>query len=135
MKRAKRSVLGDLEMAVLDHLWKVNQADAKAVHLIVGTSRNISLNTVQSTLERLYRKGLLGREKVSHAFVYEPCIARAELMAQIIDDIVQPISKGEAEPFLAAFVEYAARVDIKALDRLEKIISARRVNQGSETNK
>lgn len=132
MKRTKQLILGDLEMAVLDHLWRVGQGDAKSVHLVVGSTRGIMPNTVQSTLERLYRKGLLDREKVSHAYVYEPRIARTELMAQLIDDVVKPLSTGQAEPFFAAFIEHALRTDVKALDRLEKLIIARRVQEGRE---
>lgn len=119
-------------MAVLDHLWRFGQGDAKSVHLVVAPTRGIKPNTVQSTLERLYRKGLLDREKVSHAYVYEPRITRTELMAKLIDDVVQPLSTGQAEPFLAAFVEHASRTDVKALDHLEKLIIARRAQLGRE---
>jgi hypothetical protein len=42
--------LGELEKAVLEHLWSVEAADAKAVHSIIGTQRGITLNTIQSTL-------------------------------------------------------------------------------------
>jgi len=43
----------------------MGDADAKAVHSIIGTQRGITLNTIQSTLERLHDKGLLrGCEKI-----------------------------------------------------------------------
>ena len=54
--------LGDLELAVLEVLWQTDRADAKAVHSALGSARGIGLNTVQSTLERLFRKQLLARE-------------------------------------------------------------------------
>lgn len=132
VKRTNRLILGDLEMAVLDHLWQFAQGDAKSVHLVVGAKRGITPNTVQSTLERLFRKGLLDREKVSHAYVYKPQVTRTELMAQLIDDVVQPLSIGQTEPLLAAFVEYATRTDARVLDRLEKLIIARRAQLDRE---
>lgn len=119
-------------MAVLDHLWRFGQGDAKSVHLVVGATRGITPNTVQSTLERLYRKGLLEREKVSHAYIYKPQVTRTELMAKLIDDVVQPLSTGQTEPLLAAFIEYATRTDEKVLDRLEKLIIARRAQLDRE---
>ena len=68
----KRQNLGELEMAVLEHLWLTKSGDAKKLHHSVGTKRGISLNTIQSTLERLFRKQLLRRENVSHSYVYSP---------------------------------------------------------------
>jgi predicted transcriptional regulator len=84
------------------------------------------LSTIQSTLERLHDKGLLSRGKVSHAYVYVPKVQREELMAQIIEDVMATFARGKAQPMLSAFVDLAARVDDKNLDRLERLIAARR---------
>ena len=65
-------VLGALESSVLDYLWEHGGGTAKTVHAAVGRRRGITVNTVQSTLKRLYDKGLLTRKKVSHAHVYQP---------------------------------------------------------------
>jgi predicted transcriptional regulator len=116
--------LGELEKAVLAHLWSVEAADAKAVHGIIGTQRGITLNTIQSTLERLHGKGLLSRGKVSHAYVY--VLQREQLMGRIIEDVLTAFSDGKSQPMLSAFVDFAARVDEKNLDRLERLIDARR---------
>jgi predicted transcriptional regulator len=61
---ARRSALGRLEMAVLDRLWSAGEADVTAMHAAVGEPRALSRNTIQSTLERLARKGLAERTKV-----------------------------------------------------------------------
>lgn len=116
--------LGELEKAVLEHLWSVEAADAKAVHSIIGTQRGITLNTIQSTLERLHGKGLLSRGKVSHAYVY--VLQREQLMGRIIEDVMTAFSDGKSQPMLSAFVDFAARADEKNLDRLERLIEARR---------
>jgi predicted transcriptional regulator len=91
----------------------------------VGVRRGISLNTVQSTLERLFRKGLLTREKVSHAFVYTPALERRALMVRLIGDLVETLSDGRPEPMLGAFVDLAAQVDSKNLARLEQLLAER----------
>ena len=54
-------LLGDLETAVLEHLWAAEPADVKAVHGAIGKKRRITLNTVQSTMERLHREGMPDR--------------------------------------------------------------------------
>ncbi|MFQ5634680.1 MAG: BlaI/MecI/CopY family transcriptional regulator [Gammaproteobacteria bacterium] len=131
---ARRShTLGDLEMAVLDHLWTVGASNAKAVHGVVGRSRAISVNTIQSTLERLHRKGLLHREKVSHAYVYTTAVTRDALMADLIDDVIRSVSGSNSDAMLAAFVAIAERSDETSLQRLEQLISARRVSSGKRS--
>jgi len=118
--------LGNLEKAVLEHLWSVGAAHAKAVHSAIGTQRGITLSTIQSTLERLHGKGLLSRGKVSHAYVYVPKLQREQLVGQIIHDVMATFGDGKSQPMLSAFVDFAARVDEKNLDRLERLIAARR---------
>jgi Predicted transcriptional regulator len=126
MTPIRRLHLGDLEKSVLEHLWSHGSAHAKAVHGAIGRQRGITLNTVQSTLERLRSKGFLRREKVSHAYLYTPQVSREELMTQIIEEVVATFTKGQAEPMLSAFVNLAARVDEENLDRLEQLIATRR---------
>lgn len=118
--------LGDLETAVLEHVWAHGACDVKAVHRTLGSRRGITLNTVQSTMERLFRKGLLSRQKVSHAYVYSPRQTREELGARMIEEVVSRLLKGEAIPVLEAFVDLAARTDEANLDRLQQLIAERR---------
>ncbi|MEA3274255.1 MAG: BlaI/MecI/CopY family transcriptional regulator [Pseudomonadota bacterium] len=133
MSSIARPYLGSLELAVLEELWAQGALDAKTMHRGVGKRRGISLNTVQSTLERLFRKGLLLREKVSHAFLYTPAIQREELMGQLIGEVVETLSDGRQEPMLAAFVDLAAKVDEDNLARLERLIAERRAKGAEKT--
>ena len=126
MSTLSRPYLGELELAVLEALWTHGPLDAKATHRIIGTRRGIGLNTVQSTLERLFRKQLLEREKISHAYVYTPAVRREELMEKLIEEVVETFSNGHSEPMLVAFVDLAARVDDENLSRLERLIAERR---------
>ncbi len=128
MKILKRPYLGELEMAVLEHLWSNGEFDAKSVHAVLGKIRGITHNTIQSTLERLFKKKLLARNKVGYAYVYRTTVARDELMGQMINDVVNTMSKDNAEGMLAAFVDIAARTDNAHLDRLEQLINEYRSN-------
>lgn len=132
MTRISRIRLGELEKAVLEHLWSVGEAHAKAVHGAIGIQRGITLNTIQSTLERLHDKGLLRREKVSHAYVYAPKLQREQLVGRIIEDVMTAYTDGKSQPMLSAFVDFAVRVDEKNLERLERLIAARR-REGQES--
>ena len=116
--------LGDLEMAVLECLWGTGSGDVKAVHATIGVGRGVTPNTVQSTLDRLHRKGLLSRLKVSHAFVYRPSVARAALVGRAIEALLGMTGGGAGE-VLTAFVDVAARADPAVLRELETLLAAR----------
>ena len=77
-------ILGDLEKRVMRYLWTATHADVKDVHAKLTKDQGGALNTIQSALDRLYRKGLLDRRKQGHAYVYCPRIGRRELIAQLI---------------------------------------------------
>ena len=118
--------LGDLELAVLEDVWSAGAVDAKSVHGRVGVARDIALNTVQSTLERLHRKGLLRREKVSHAYQYAACLGRHELLGRLIESTAGRVGALGTEALMSAFVDVASRAGDAQLRQLEALIAARR---------
>jgi len=118
--------LGELELSVMQHVWTEGPLDVKAVHRALGVERGISLNTVQSTMERLHRKRLLDREKVSHAYVYSARLSREEYGSRAVEDVLSGLMAGDTEPMMSAFVDFAARTGEETLARLERLIRERR---------
>lgn len=122
--------LGDLEIATLEALWALGEGDARGLHARIGKARGITLSTLQSTLERLHRKSLLTREKVSHAYVYSPAEDRDAVMAKVVDAALERFGKGPRERFMAAFAGYAAEADDATLTAIEKMIAERKQRRG-----
>jgi predicted transcriptional regulator len=135
MAPTRPPLLGELEAAVMDQLWSHGPVDVKTVHAAIGRKRRITLNTVQSTMERLHRKGLLDREKVSHAYVYNPRLSREAFGARVVEEVVSQVLGGETEPMLAAFVDVAARAGAEQLERLEQLIAKHRLVRAGERSK
>jgi predicted transcriptional regulator len=120
------SFLGTLETAVMEYLWSHGSGDVAAVHRSIGQPRSITLNTVQSTLKRLHEKGLLTRDKVSHAFVYTPKMSREAFRLRLLDKVVAQVMQGEADAMLTAFVDLTERAGEEQLARLARLVAARR---------
>lgn len=118
--------LGDLEQAVLQHLWGVDDADVHETHAAVGRRRGISPNTVGSALERLFKKGLLEREKVSHAYRYRAALDPETFRALKVLDAAGGIRALARSGVLAAFVDLVADSDRDALAELERLVRVRR---------
>lgn len=125
-------LLGTLESAVMEHLWKGGDGEAKAIHKSLGARRGITLNTIQSTLKRLFEKNLLAREKVSHAHVYRPHVSREEFQRSALGELVAELMRGEAEAMVSAFVELTDRAGPEHLARLEALVAARRRSRGNQ---
>ncbi|MEX1196869.1 MAG: BlaI/MecI/CopY family transcriptional regulator [Pseudohongiellaceae bacterium] len=125
MKDSPIPVLGELETAVLDHLWRHQQASAKAVHAALGQARGCSLSTVQSTLERLHRKQLVSRQKSSHAYSYAPQVEREALVARMMRDVLERFN-GDFATSLSAFVDTSGQMDPETVEKLENLLRERR---------
>lgn len=110
----------------MDYLWDGGEGEAKAVHTALGKRRGITLNTIQSTLKRLYEKELLQREKVSHAHVYRPCITREAFQRSALRELVGQLMRGEASAMVSAFVDLAERAGPEHLAKLEALVAERR---------
>lgn len=125
--------LGDLEMEVLEQLWRLGSGDVRAVHAAQSKGRDNHPNTVQSALERLFRKGLLDREKLSHAYIYSPRLNREELAARLIDETLGRMNPAKPLPLLAAFVDLSLQnQDLGALEELERLVAERRAKLRKE---
>ncbi len=121
----KQLQLGEREISVLEILWRDGMHSAKSVREKLAENTDLALSTVQSTLERLYKKGILIREKKSHAYVYECNISRRELLGDLLDDVIGQLNNGHHEPVLSSFIDYAERLDENSLNDLERLIQKR----------
>lgn len=118
--------LGRLERDVLGALWQGGVADVRGVHERVERARCLSPNTIQTTLERLRRKGLVHRMKLGRAFLYEASLDRRQWMARSLDALAGELPGESRATLLAAFVDFAARVGADELESLEALVRDRR---------
>ncbi len=123
MREPRRKItLGTLELAVLDRLWEGGPADVATMHAAVGEPRGVVRNTIQSTLERLARKGLAERRKVGRAYEYRARISRSAWLGRVIAEV-----PGVDPPLLlSAFVDLVERADAATLEEIEALVRARR---------
>lgn len=119
-------VLGALEERVMDVLWKAGPLAVREVSRRLKARPALAYTTVMTTLDRLYKKGLLAREKAGIAFVYRPAMSRDEYHRRIVAAAVTGLIAQSGAPVLAAFVDAAAQVDEENLARLERLIEERR---------
>ncbi len=125
-------LLGELEKLILNYFWSVPQADAKQTHSYFSAQRGGSLNTIQSTLDRLYKKKLLHREKQGHAYIYSAACSRSEFIGRLVRSVTEDFIQPGKDDLLAAFVSLSSELDEKQFADLEATIRAYENRQKNE---
>jgi predicted transcriptional regulator len=121
--------LGDLELRVMEAVWALGEGTVREVSAALEAGDARAYTTVMTTLDRLFRKGLLAREKEGLAWRYRAAVARRDWERQVADALAaELVARGEAG--VAAFVD--AAVDPELLERLEAMIRARRSRPPSD---
>lgn len=121
--------LGTLELAILEYFWNHDACEVKTVHGAIGVPRGITHNTVQSTMKRLWEKGLLAREKQGHAYIYSARTSRRELTELMVNQLIVQVADSKIEVALEAFVNLAEQAGDKTLTKLEELIARRRAEE------
>ncbi len=118
-------VLGELESAVMEVLWVESGQTVNGVEERLRNTREIAHTTVLTTLDRLYQKGYLTREKQAKAFVYSPRYTREEFERMMAQEVLGALIGHSAETALSTFVDLIGN-DPGALDQLEAKIREKR---------
>ncbi len=86
----------------------------------------LAYTTVMTTLDRLYKKGLLARQKEGNAFLYWPALSQDAYHRRIVEETVAELIQKSAGPVVNAFVELAVGLDEENLARLEEALAKHR---------
>ena len=119
--------LGPLEIEVLEILWQRGEGNVHEVGEKLG--RPLAYTTVMTTLDRLFKKGMLDRRKSERAFFYSPRLSRQQWQQKRAGDFVaaflaDPQPSGEL--LISCLVDAVGRHDQSLLDELEKKIRLKR---------
>jgi predicted transcriptional regulator len=130
--RTGGTVLGPLETQLLELLW-ARRCPATVRH-IRRAMPELAYTTVMTTLDRLYRKGLLLRDKDGRAFTYAARYTRAELLSELISGHVADLlgAAKEGTLLLSTLVRAVGRTDAALLDELDALVQAERVRLKTE---
>lgn len=119
--------LGPLEENVMEILWARGECSVRDV--IQMLERPLAYTTVMTTLDRLFKKGLLTRHKSDRAFVYSPRLSRTEYNRARANSLVAGFLSGPEsgrELLLSSFLDVVGHHDRKFLTDLEKKIRSER---------
>jgi len=117
---------------MLDALWTRGSATVR--ELIEGGCEGLAYTTVMTTLDRLFKKGLLTRSEEGRAFRYVPRFSREELHREAAGHAFRQLL--DATPAsslpLSFLVEILGHRDAQLLDDLRKLVERKRRELGQQ---
>ena len=128
--RSSARQLGPLEQRLLERLWARGNATVR--ELIEHACPELAYTTVMTTLDRLFKKGLLTRSEEGRAFRYAPRFSsnelRREAAAQALRHLLDA-SPASSLP-LSFLVEILGERDAQLLDDLRELVERKRQELG-----
>ena len=118
--------LGPFEQQLLQELWSHGSATVR--ELLADGRIHQAYTTVMTTVDRLYKKGLLDRAAEGRAFRYTPRHSAEELQrVTALESIQQLLGSGDASSLpLSYLVEILTARDEQLLDDLRQLVETKR---------
>jgi len=119
---AKLTGLGELERAVMDHLWDADKPQTvRQVHDALAARRELAYTTVMTVLQRLARKALVVQIRADRAHQYTPAHGRDELVARLMVDALDQAA--DSVDRQAALMHFVGRVGADEADALRRALA------------
>lgn len=119
--------LGRLEREVMDVVWSGDGISVRDVQ--AKLTRGVAYTTVMTTLDRLFKKGLLYRSRNGRAFRYRAALTRQDAETALASGLLRGLldgGVGGARPLLSNLVDLIGERDQTLLDELEALVRAKR---------
>jgi len=110
-----RESLGVLEREVMDAVWAAGEVTVRDTQSRLP--RPVAYTTVMTTLDRLFKKGLVIRIRVGKAFVYRAAQTRQQADTAILSNLVDAVGSDDHAADLLDALEQMVRDKKRLLEK------------------
>lgn len=120
----KTPSLGEQEMDILKYVDAHSPISVRDVAQYFETEKNLARTTVLTVMERLRKKGFLGRAQLDGVFKYSSKIETSDLLSSKISDFVERTLGGSISPLFSYFISSSNLSDdeIKKLTEMASML-------------
>ena len=118
---------GPLEERVMSVLWERGECRVQDVLRLLDSG--LAYTTVMTTMDRLFKKGILTRRRVDRAFIYCPVLTKTEWEKEAASSLISEYLEGapaSRELLISSFVDALGQHDEMALEELERKVRRKR---------
>ena len=117
LRRRSLSRLGETEMEVLHHVWRLGEASVADVHDSILKARPVAYTTVMTVMKKLARKGFLNCDSSESRYMYTPARPPAQVRQELVQDLLDKVFHGSA----AALVQTLVRGEALSVEESAEI--------------
>jgi BlaI family transcriptional regulator, penicillinase repressor len=126
--------LGEVEQAVLEHVWAHGPCSAEACREALASTRPMKESTIRTVLRRLEEKGYVNHTIEGRTFIFSASQDRQNVAVRAVKNIIDRFCGGSAEELVIGMVDHAV-LDRKQLERLTRKIAEQKKSQKQERTK
>jgi BlaI family transcriptional regulator, penicillinase repressor len=97
--------LGEVEQAVMDHIWAHGPSTAEACREALLAARPMKDSTIRTVLRRLEEKGYLTHIVEGRTFIYRPSDKPQNIAVRAVKGIIDRFCEGSAEALVLGLVD------------------------------
>src|SRR5262247_588081 len=103
--RPPAATLTPHELEIMKRVWARGQATVRDVYEDLRAHRRVAYTSVMTMMNVLGRKGHLRKRAEGRSFVYQPTRARGRVVKALVQDFLDRVFGGAAEPLLVQLVD------------------------------
>lgn len=123
MQKQSSVKLTQLELKVMDVLWRLGQATVREVKEGLHKSQSPAFTTVQTIIRRLEQKGAVRQvKKVGNAIVFAPAITQRAAHSRLVNELLAFFG-GSARKVLAHLIE-AGKLQMEDVREIQRMFDS-----------
>ncbi len=100
MAKPDRRLLRDLELEVMNEIWRLRKAPLRGIHSEIVKKRKVAYTTIATVVERLVGKGFIRRHDDQPIYHYSAILSNKEVVTAFVNHVKNNIYEGRK--FLAS---------------------------------
>lgn len=118
--KTKTRTLTEQELEIMKVVWERKAATVREVYEALRERKTVAYTTVMTMMNILETKGHLMKRPEGRAFVYEPVQARTQVVSGMVQDFVDRVFDGAAQPLILNLIKERklSKRDLEEISRL-----------------
>ena len=117
--------LGELQLRILEVLWKQEEAPVAAVHEALGGSAEFAYTTIATMLRKMEGRRLVRHRTEGRSFIYRAAVQADEVSRGVGDHLVDRLFAGSLADAVSQLLS-SREVSRAELDQIKQLIAAKR---------
>ena len=113
--------LGDLQLAIMRHLWLLGEASVNEVHRGLYEERGLAPTTIATMLRKMEEKGVVTHRTEGRKFIYRPTVTEERARRSMVEQLTDRLFSGNVAELVSHLLE-EHQVDEVELRQLQKLI-------------